>query len=479
MQTERGLYARICEGISTRESRAFYLNTDKAAFDFLMLCNGYDRSPKDKDFSVDNERLKHINRAHRSTGVVFAGPSLSSNFFGSYAQPPDNFISAFSRPAPKNTINQIKRTNINQAARVAFLFGVLIRDAEKMTEQMADRVELEAQITALGKPKSYEAIAAATAMFLLSNAASPTQAWFEEDVAKMSEAIVDDPIKIKRTLDLGFSQAIRLQTFLGGGNRVEDPVSNIEASVKDMKDFPTVGAEFHLPVTEQKPGFWERLALLNMSQYHHGSYVQFSRNDRGVIEIRMNPSISPVASANYNLIKLLVPEIGKAYFTTTLNRDGEDFNWASENNKELLHNLHALGLLGYATHFENVSTADRAEIPLGGAYLGQTVKYTEGNYNFTGAWNGGIGEHGQVGIYTGYGNTFPFFSYYLSMALANPSVFDRIGDLSKIKTPEDALGVSPQKRIGVFQEIRKTVMETQWMRTAHEAGGKILDSLSY
>src|SRR6185312_7575726 len=97
--------------------------------------------------------------------------------------------------------------------------------------------------------------------------------------------------------DLGLSQVARLRAYAKGCD-TNQPLPDLHELRERLNGFPTVGAEFHLPVEpaiKPESTLWKRLALLNMSQYQTGSSIQFSRNDRDVLEIRMNPSDWPTA----------------------------------------------------------------------------------------------------------------------------------------------------------------------------------------
>ncbi len=445
-----------------------------------MFCNGV-IPHKNNKFEINASGMEILRKNLWPEAVTFFGPSLESSYSFFSDQPIDSvkYKEAFSSVPVRAAVYDIKRNDIDQAARVAYLLGGLVRTFSSYESWERNKlIDFEAKMIKLGEAKSYQSLAMATAMYLLTTQRASTSTWLENDVSKMSGAIASDTITPKRTLDLGLSQATRLKNYYNQAESAPLVPEALEEQIETVRDLPTVGAEFHIPATYQKPGFWERIALLNMSQYQPGSYVQFSRIDRGVIEIRMNPSVVPIAIANYNLLSILVPEVRNAYFTTTLNRDSGDFNWDLEN-KGMLENLHALGLLGYASFFENVQDATNAEIPLGGVYLGQTVKFHEGKAKFTGEWSGGLGSKGQVGIYTGYGNTFPFLAYNLSMALANPGVFDTIGDLSTIATIDDAMSVSQHSRKWIFDKISESVMKTPHLRNAHESGRKLIEILKY
>lgn len=476
MIENQGFYGKVTRDLSHQEKDA----TQNSAYRLLLASNAITRDQEGR-YSMQPLQLAALGRDFSATKIAFSGPGGEPEFFTSNAPSVDTYIRTLGQKSIIETIARIKKKDIDQAARISFLLGGVVRHfcGTMSSDDIAQRVKYEADMIALGEPKSYEAIATASAMLLMSDTKIPQSSWFPEDVQSMSHAIAIDPIVPRATMDLGLSQATRLQIYFRSRTEEAPEPSNIEQYRDSVKDLPTVGAEFHLSEHTLQSGFWERVALLNMSQYQRDSSIQFSRTDRDVIEIRMNPSVAPVAVADYNHMTLLVPEIRNAYFTTTLNKDSDYFSWKDPETNTLLKNIHALGLLGYASFFENVPSSANAEIPLGEIYLGQTVKCQDGEYSFTGYWNGGQGEKGQIGVYSGHGSTFPFFSYYLSMALANPRVFEKIGDISGIDTMEKAFSVSPDSRKWTFQQISNFVMEDATLRKAHEAGTKIVDVLKY
>jgi hypothetical protein len=250
-----------------------------------------------------------------------------------------------------------------------------------------------------------------------------------------------------------------------------------------LEGFPTVGAEFHFPVNtpSERPYFWQRIALLNMSQYQLGSYVQLSRNDRDVIEVRMNPSYYPVTIANWNHMRLILGELNQSYFTSTINRGREgNFSW-SEDDSKLINKLRSLGMLSYASVYDNVPNQDtREEINFGSIYLGQTVRVDDKKYDFSGLWAGKEGKHGQMGIYVGYGNNFPYLAYYPSMALVKPEILNSVpNDLfSRVRTLNDALAVSNTDIENAFSVVYSRIQTDPRLRDATEAGNKIMEMLN-
>lgn len=250
-----------------------------------------------------------------------------------------------------------------------------------------------------------------------------------------------------------------------------------------LEGFPTVGAEFHFSkdAPSKLPNFWQRLAILNMSQYQRDSYVQLSRNDRNVIEVRMNPSIYPITVANWNHLRLLLPELNQTFFTITFNRKNEgNFSWENTDDKALLDKLRTLGMLSYAAMFENVPASKKTEeINFGSIYLGQTVRILNGEYKSSGHWGEGEGKHGQMGIYAGFGDNLPYLAYYPSMVLANPDILESIPrDLFSVKTLNDALAVTSNDRKKAFIALQSRIAADERLNKAFKAGNKIIELLN-
>jgi len=108
----------------------------------------------------------------------------------------------------------------------------------------------------------------------------------------------------------------------------------------------------------------------------------------------MNPSVFPITVANWNQMRyLLLPELGEAYFTVTLGRESDNFDWKAEGDKILLENLKSLGLIIYAANFSDVPPqSNKQEIDFGEVYLGQTVRVKGEFIEIDGFWGSGKGK---------------------------------------------------------------------------------------
>ncbi len=470
---------------------------------FAMEANGF--SFEDGSWSFDPHHLEAIASNFKPQVVSFFGPSIyNPTFFYRLPYPnPDTqietredtreelFFNSVNQESVIEMIDKYRSIDLAQAERIAYMFGGLIRhlmSTGMKQEKISKRVDFAAKMTKMGEGKSGEAIAGSMAMYILSNGTREEDRAFSGWIYHMSDAIKDDPIDPRQTEELGLSQIARLRGFIDRINGQQPRELSISSdSLEIFNGFPTVGAEFHLPLERATSGgtLWKRLALLNMSQYQEGSYIQLSRNDRGVLEIRMNPSVYPVTIANWEHIKLLIPELQSAFFTVTFNRAGEqdeNFDWAKQTDPALIKRLKALGMLSYAAIYENIPPQNRGEeVNFGSSYLGQTIRVNDGEYDFSGVWGGKEGGHGQLGMYIGFGGNFPHVAYYPSMALANEDMLDQINDdriLTRTTRLSHALAVPPNKRIKLFNDADEFIQNDDRLRIASATGRKILAALS-
>lgn len=220
-----------------------------------------------------------------------------------------------------------------------------------------------------------------------------------------------------------------------------------------------------------------------MSQYQRGSYIQFSRDDRGIIEVRMNPSSYPVTVANWNHIRNILPELNETFFTITFNRkaiDG-DFYRIHGGDEEFIQRIKTIGLMSYATKFESTPKQSGGdEVNFGTTYLGQTVRMNDGEFAFTGAFSRKGGSYGQIGLYTGFGDNLDYLSYYPSMALLKPEILQSIDERfwAKVRRLGDALSLPPGVRRDFFGTLQRRIDRDPKLRTASEAGQRIIAKLT-
>lgn len=465
------------------------MSTTDQDFHFGMRCNGYFLL-ENGDWAHNRNSTTHFVREFTGQNVTFFGPNPYDKFFSgeNIAAGFTAIARSFDRQPVIDTIGKYREIDENLAARIAFIFGGVARHFtahEYSPDEIADTVEYVARMTALGERRSGDAIASAMAMYAMSGGPLQLDRQFTGATYHMADAIKDDPIRPSSTIELGLSQTARLKAYDRNIKRKEwQPFPDISQHLEVFAEFPTVGAEFHFPINAPQlyPNFWHRVATLNMSQYQRGSYVQFSRNDRNVIELRMNPSIYPVTVANWNYMKKVFPELEHTFFTITLNRtSGGDFAWSNSRDKDLLASLRALGMLGYAAMFKDIPRRERAEeIDFGAVYLGQTVKMSNGTYDFSGNWSGGEGQYGQFGIYAGYGDNLPYLAYYLSMALTNPNVFGRVSSdyLRRVRTLQDALRIDRVLRGQIHGEIQNHITILPKLNQADRVGKEVFALLT-
>lgn len=463
-----------------------HLSAYEKAFYFAMGCSGYFRV-KNGGWRFDSDLMLPLVKEFEGQRVSFFGPGPTDTFFDKIWLDIPRLHAAFRQPLVLEAIRKYRQFDENQASRITFLLGGLIRHEtfENLSlAKIVKSVNFAARMTMLGEHRSADAIASAIAMYIISDGSLEEDKSFARYVYHMAEAVTEDPIKPQETPDLGLSQVIRLRAFIDKiqGTRPR-PMPDIEEDMAIFAGFPTVGAEFHFPsdAPTRYPNFWQRLAILNMSQYQRGSYIQLSRNDRDIIEVRMNPSVYPISIANWNHLRLLLPELNQVFFTVTINRSGKNFHSGNHSDAILLNSLGAIGMLTYAALFENVPhTEQREEINFGSVYLGQTVKLQEGKYQFTGNWGGGQGRTGQFGIYVGFGDNFPHLAYYLSMVLANPDIVrdECLRLLYGINTLKDALKTPSHIRKDFFGEVDRQTEVDLRLKEAARAGKRLMELLN-
>ncbi|OGY12444.1 MAG: hypothetical protein A3A58_00045 [Candidatus Blackburnbacteria bacterium RIFCSPLOWO2_01_FULL_41_27] len=457
---------------------------------FAMRCNGYFLT-KDTQWVFDETAVKHLNNEFRGERVSLFGPHGNDSLLLTGANEDHrSFFSALAQSNVIEVIEKFRRVDEDLATKIAFILGGLVRYKDfKQPDSLYDsRVKYVARMSKLGEGFSGLNIAISMAMYLLSGVEITENERFKNDVSNMAEAIDNDPVEPLSTVDLGLSQTLRLKGFID--RLTKQPIlrlPDVQPLLKFFDGFPTVGAEFHFSPDDPTLNhtFWQRLALLNMSQYQEGSFVQMSRNDRGVIEVRMNPSVYPVTIANWRRMMFLLPELKRAFFTVTFNRPNGDFYWRNEDDKNILAKLKSIGLLCYASLFEESPQRGRKnEIPFGTVYLGQTVRSIDGEFRFTGHWGGAnpwneSGEFGQLGIYAGYGDSFPYMAYYPSMALAHPEILSDFNKnfWRKTQTLSQVLAFSPEHRKDVFSAIENNIGNINQLIRARRVGLEIIDLL--
>lgn len=466
------------------------LSEYEKAFYFAMRCNGYLRV-KNGGWRFKPLLMVPFVKEFEGQRVSFFGPGPNDILFANIGVDIPRLQNAFRQPPVLDAIRKYRQFDEDQASRIAFLLGGLIRHAtfdSSSLAEIAKSVNFAARMAMLGEKRSADTIVSSMAMYIISGGSLEEDKSFERSVYHMGEAVAEDPIKPQETSDLGLSQVARLRGFW---DKIQEtrarPMPDISEDMAVFADFPTVGAEFHFPsdAPTRYPNFWQRLAILNMSQYQRGSYIQLSRNDRDVIEVRMNPSLYPITIVNWNHLRLLLPELNQAFFTITINRGDfhGDFHWRNTYDTPLLGKLQRVGMVCYAALFENVPHAERSEeINFGSVYLGQTVKLQEGKYNFTGNWRGGEGLHGQFGIYAGFGDNLPHLAYYLSMVLANPDILPN-EDLpffyNEARTLQGALELLwPHERRRIFSVLQGGIEDDRRLRAAAQAGRRMMELLN-
>lgn len=445
---------------------------------FGLASNGY--ILKNGNWIFQAKTLEPMIDTFKGQKVSFFGPGSSDTFFSDEQAGKKHMGSVFRTSEVATAIEKYRATDEDQAKRISFIFGGIVRHMDehgKNHDQIVKAVKYTATKTMFGDQKSGDAIAAAVAMYIISGGSLKENKDFDGYLYHMAEAVRKDPIKPAKTKDLGISQVARFMAFENAiQGKPDEQFPDISNDEKAFMGSPTVGAEFHLLPTSS---IWERLAILNESQYQKGSYIQFSRNDRNVIEVRMNPSIYPVTIANWQHMKLFFPELKESYFTATINRASEqNFSW--DKDTEILTMIKALGMLTFANSFDSIPrSGPDEEINFGNVYLGQTFKMLDGKKRFSGHWSGGERGNGQMAVYTGFGSNFPDLMYYSTMVLTNPRIIDSELNrfLSDIKTLKDAMNVSSRARINAFKTLQEHITQTPELNRAFESGRRITEVL--
>ena len=350
-----------------------------------------------------------------------------------------------------------------------------------------------------------------------------TDSSLEEEVYSMSDSIMHDPIKPKRTPDLGFSQAYRLHRFLDESQTIDKRDLVNYLNELDELGLPVIGTEFHLPRNEEVERLEEKLFILNMSQYQNGSLIPLSRREGNLVEIRMNPSYFPVTMANWELMRRLVPIDKTSFFLSMTpipenNRQLEDMKslaniiYASQyeicierNYTRLKKRVVGVGATGGGGAAAVVSAAvvsaavvsaavvsAAAGIAVGAAvavavdspflgehYLGLTQILTNGEYRLTDISrkiNGRIPENKQreyqLNLYSGFGKVFPEQAYYLSMAYLAPEILGTVRDKAGKVDIRKASKMNPKEIKDVLTTINAQILENDKARRATEIGQK-------
>lgn len=464
-------------------SEAIFAQTN---LEFAMFANGY--SLDEGKWHFHPPQFMAISEEFRPENISFSGPSVNALFFRDRGINPERFLEIMNQPSVLETVTKYRRINPARARKISYFLGGIIRHLDSNIVALIgirNKVDFAAKMIGLGEQKSGEAITAGISMYIISGGSTSHDVGFAGSVYHMADSIREDPISPRQTSDLGLSQVARLQGFVDRKDgRTPKSFPDISDDLEKFDGFPTVGAEFHLPpeIARDNKTLWKRLAMLNISQYQRGSYIQLSRNDQDVIEIRMNPSVYPVTIANWKHIKLLVPEINSAFFTLTLNRPkpGSDFQSLDKSDVDIYQKIRSLGLLTYASFFDNnPQQGNSGEIDFGEIYLGQTVRVNEGDYEFTGVWGGNRQSHGQLALYMGLGKNFPYLAYYTSMVLDNTEILDSsgLGSLPWVRNINGALETSPEFKSNVFRILDRSIDSDPRLAGAREAGIEIYNAL--
>ncbi len=338
-------------------------------------------------------------------------------------------------------------------------------------------------MTKLGNVRSGEAIAKSMVPYIACGGTFEDEEQLKRDVYFMGETIEEDRVAPRHINDLGISQTARLWQFLNKSSGSHsygfpDFAEYFGSEYFSVFDgFPTIGAEFHSIPPNSPSGslrILRRLVPLNMSQYQRGSFIPFSRIDKGVLEIRMNPSLYPFTVANWNLMRQTVPDVNNQYFTVCIGKE-EDFERASHVNT-IIPPLISLGNIIYSLFFTTApEDAFEGEYKFGEHYIGQTVRLKKGSYSLDGT----APDNGQLNLYVGFGESFPYHVYYLSMAVAEPELLTVVqSEVGGGLSPVAAVRLNDKTRRHIVRTMNDYIMRSPRLAKAAEYDLKIIDSLA-
>lgn len=263
MANERSLYPYLL-GRVAETGRA---SIPQGTVDFALTCNGYTYKDDGRPSEFDPVISQIIERQFEGQAVAFSGPNSRDPIYKGRDVGSHVLSEILSQDSVIKLIERTRLHDQDQAARIAFILGGIVRFQSRSNrhgvpfEELKSNVDFVSKMTLLGTPKSYDAIASSMAMYVISGGSIEEDRNFAGNVYKMGEAISEDPVDVLQTKDLGYSQLSRLTRFWG------DYVPDLNEELLDFNMFPTTGAEFHFSVeAPYKYGnFWQRVAILNMS----------------------------------------------------------------------------------------------------------------------------------------------------------------------------------------------------------------------
>lgn len=274
------------------------------------------------------------------------------------------------------------------------------------------------QLANMATPSSMEAVLASGIQYFSQTRDFELSDEFKGNVFGMADAIDQDWTSYTKTADIGLSQVRRARAFLGYGNNYQSQDQVLGNSYLDA--WPTIGAEFHLsPEGPFNETFWQRVALWNMTQYQDNSSIPFSALYQGSVEIRMNPSIYPLAIVNWTLLNDILPEVSKSTYFMTLCPSEGNFRSKDKSTTTALRELTNLARLCYLLEYEtSPEQGPGGDVDFGDTHISQTVQLINGSLQLVGNFN----EYGQLAFYTGIRDNFPTLAYYLSMGHIAPEL---------------------------------------------------------
>ena len=176
----------------------------------------------------------------------------------------------------------------------------------------------------------------------------------------------------------------------------------------------------------------------------------------------------------------MVPEIAGRYFTLTIGREDRDFS-SERGVPPEIELLQSLGSIVYAALVKSVPKSEHeGELKFGDFYVGQVVKLQSGEFNISSGRSGGLHSgNGQLNLYVGFGDTFPYQAYYLSMACADQDLLSVVQKYAgKGIKPNQAVGMKENDITQILTILDYEIMKRPRLRAAAEYGQRVISGLS-
>lgn len=187
-----------------RRFKSEHLPQREQDFRFAMQSNGYFLR-KNGEWRFSSDAVKPFLEEFKGEQVSFFGPERDYIFFSGYNTGQalqQQFMQALEQESVTDVIRKYREVDEKQAARIAYLFGVIVRHKAFQilythgdVDEIVSAVKFAAQKTMLGGPESGDAIASAISMYIISGGSLAQDNNFTRHIYQMSEAVREDPIK--------------------------------------------------------------------------------------------------------------------------------------------------------------------------------------------------------------------------------------------------------------------------------------------